>query len=153
MMQTLLRAALLIVIAVPAAAQTPASVAGTYEIDYPVRMAMINGEPGEPTMAKVKLVLEVKGDSAIATWQLTGAPREVPAQTLRGTWKGNTVKLSGVSQARIRGNGEEQQISMQQEYDITVDGDTIKGSITTIPPDNIMINMAPRTFNGKRVTT
>ena len=135
---------------VTASAVRGQSVAGTYAIEYPVRM-MVNDQPQQTeTIAKVKLVLEQKGDSVVGRWQLV-SPREVPAEELRGTVSGNRLRLFGKSNAKMRGmNGEEQALTMTQEYVITIDGEALEGTIQVHPPEGISISGPTRQFTGKR---
>jgi hypothetical protein len=138
-----------VALAVASGVQAQAGVAGTYAVEYPVRM-MVNGEPAPSEVtAKAKLVLEQKGDSVFGTWQLT-APRQAPPQTLRGTIDGKNIRLWGTGHAKMRGPDGEQSLSMNEEYVFTIDGDAVKGSITVHPPEGIQIQGAPRTFTGKR---
>src|SRR5687768_1147964 len=109
-----------------ASAGSAQSIAGTYDVEYPVRM-MVNDNPSQAeSLAKVKLVLEQKGDSVVGRWQMV-SPRETPPEELRGTVVGNRVRLFGSAQAKLRGNGEEKTFSMTQELVFTVEGDEIKG--------------------------
>ena len=136
-------------LAVASGVQAQAGVAGTYAVEYPVRM-MVNDQPSPSEVtAKVKLVLEQKGDSVFGTWQLT-EPRQAPPQALRGTIDGKSVRLWGTGQAKMRGPDGEQSLSMSEEYLLTIEGDAVKGSITVHPPEGIQIQGAPRTFTGKR---
>ncbi len=131
-------------------AQTP-GVAGTYAVEYSVRMMTNDREPAPTeTVAKVKLVLEQKGDSVFGTWQMT-APRESPAQQLRGKVEGKNVRLWGTVSGHMRGpDGSERTVSMTQEYVMTIEGDVLKGSITVHPEEGIEIHADPRPFTGKR---
>jgi hypothetical protein len=132
-----------------AAGSSAQSVAGTYSIEYSARM-MVNDQPSPTeTITKVKLVLEQKGDSVRGSWQMV-SPREAPVQQLKGTVQGNTVRLFGSASAMMRGAGDDRQVTMTQEYVITIDGEAVKGYITVHPPEGIMINGAERHFTGTR---
>jgi hypothetical protein len=140
-------ALLAVILGEPAEAQS--AVAGTYAIEYPVRM-MLNGEPApNEVTARVKLVLEQKGDSVFGTWQLN-EPRQGPTQQLRGTLDGKSVRLWTTSEAKLRGPDGERSVSMNEEYVITIEGDIVKGSITVHPPEGVEIRGPARTFSGKR---
>jgi hypothetical protein len=147
-MKQILIAAALFAAAQPLAAQAP--IAGTYAVEYPVRM-MVNGEPSpNETMAKVKLVLEQKGDSVFGTWQMVDGTRAIPAQKLAGTAKDGTARLYGTSEARMRNPDGEQVMTMTMEYVMTVDAETISGAIHVHPPEGITVSGEPRRFSGKR---
>ena len=137
-----------IVLGEPVQAQTP-SVTGAYAVEYPVRMMM--GDQPSPTevTAKVKLVLEQKGDSVFGTWQLV-EPQQAPVQQLRGKLDGKNVRLWGTNEAKLRGPDGERSLSMSEEYVFTIEGDAVKGSITVHPPEGIQINGPARSFTGKR---
>jgi hypothetical protein len=147
-MKRILIAAALFAAAQPLTAQAP--IAGTYAVEYPVRM-MVNGEPSpSETIAKVRLVLEQKGDSVFGTWQMVDGARQIPAQKLAGTTRDGTVRLFGTSEARMRSSEGEQVTTMTMEYVVTVDADTITGAIHVHPPEGITVSGEPRKFSGKR---
>jgi hypothetical protein len=101
-------------------------------------------------MAKVKLVLEQKGDSVFGTWQMT-APRESPVQQLRGKMEGKTARLFGLVTGKMRGpDGSDRELSMTQEFEVTVDGDVIKGTMKIHPSEGVEIQAPARPFTGKR---
>ena len=125
------------------------SVSGTYDVEYAARMIVKDAPQQTETMNKVKLVLEQKGDSVIAKWQLV-SPMQMPVEELRGTLSGNQVRLFGTANAKLRGPSGEQSLTMTQEYVIVIQGDEIKGTIEVHPPEGISISGPPRTFTGKR---
>jgi hypothetical protein len=94
-------------------------------------------------------VLEQKGDSVFGTWQLR-EPREAPPQQLRGKIDGKSIRLWAPAEAKLRGPDGERAVSMNEEYVLTIEGETVKGTITVHPPEGIEINGSPRTFSGKR---
>lgn len=138
-----------------AAGDARAQVAGTYE--WEMDMMIRRGGDGTETSgdkAKVKLVLEVKGDSVFGTYAVTppaGAGSiNIPPRQLKGTVSGNKVVFTMTGQARLNVNGEEQTVQMVSTYNATVEGDEIKGTIDVSAPE---MPMAPpqRSFSGKRV--
>ena len=148
-----MRKSLCLATALLAVAQTVSaqSVAGTWNVDYAVRMMAANNEPSpSETVAKVKLVLEQKGESVFRTWQMT-APRESPVQQLRGKMEGKSARLFGVVTGKMRGpDGSDRELSMTQEFEITVTGDSMSGTMKVHPGEGVEIQATPRSFTGKR---
>jgi hypothetical protein len=98
-------------------------------------------------------VVTIKGDSALATWQLPIPGKETKEMTLKGTVKGNTLTLqSATQQAKLRGpDGEERTIDVSQQYVLTVSGDEVSGEVSYQSSDE-NVQMPTRSLKGKRAT-
>ncbi|HEX9108923.1 MAG TPA: hypothetical protein VF832_16870 [Longimicrobiales bacterium] len=134
----------------PARAQE-AGPAGTWTIEF---VRGIRNENGEETVEKghARVTLEVRGDSALAQWQVLEPDRDgkpVPPRTLRGTAAGAHLVLTDHRQAQVQRNGDESTVDITVTYDLTIAGDTITGTQAATSADG-MISSEPRPVSGKR---
>lgn len=143
-------AALSVALAAPVAGQSP--VAGVWQAEVARRVENINGEERASDIALVRYMLEVRGDSVFGTFRMVDAPADVPARTIRGTYRDGVLKLvAEPSQATIRtGDGGENRIQMIMEYDLEVDGDVISGTQQAHSTDGT-IQSQQRPFKATRV--
>jgi hypothetical protein len=102
-----------------------------------------NGNVSTGDKAKVRLVLEQRGDSVAGTLEPVdapagpGGPAPAPRQ-LRGTTSGNKVSLSSEAEVRVNMNGEESVRRVTMMYDLTLDGEKLEGTIVTRGPGGEM---------------
>jgi hypothetical protein len=116
------------------------------ELDRMVRNENGNVSTGEK--AKVRLVLEQRGDSITGTLAPVDAPAGgPPARLLRGTVSGNKVSLSSEAEVRRNMNGEESVVRVTMVYDLTLNGDTLEGTMVARMPDR---DMPGRPFSARR---
>ena len=127
-------------------------VAGTWTVDFDRLLTRTaDGRDTVTARGKAQLVIEVKGDSVFGTWTFE-EPGSQPRK-LRGTWKGNAVKLvSGALPGTIHTNGKVTEMAFINTYEATVTGDAIVGTVTP-QPQNAQLQATGqrvRKFEGKR---
>ena len=120
------------------------------EFDRMVRNEGGNVSTGE--RAKVRLVLEQRGDSLTGTLEPidpASGPggRAVAPRALRGTIAGNKVSLASEAEVRRSFNGEESVQRVTIIYDLVVDGDALEGTMIARGPD---METPPRRFTARR---
>jgi hypothetical protein len=126
------------------------NVAGKYAVEFPYQMRRGGGLEQAEQKAQATLTLVLKGDSVVATWQVTGGGIPAsPGREGRGTVQGNTAKFDILSQARVNINGNETPVEMISTYTATVEGDEIKGTIESRSVDG-SVQAPVRNFSGKR---
>jgi hypothetical protein len=144
--------AALLLIAPGARAQ---GVTGRWNVEFDSRMAMSpGGEPVVEDRAKARLTLEQHGDSISGSWLMTSPPpagRPAPTQRqVRGIISGKTIRFTtGPTEATINRNGEESKVQVITDYEATIDGDKLAGTMTSHAVDGSMGNLA-RKFDGAR---
>ena len=148
-MKTRVGALCLLVAALATGDANGQSVAGTYTWEIATSMRRDNNGDTAGEMAEVKLTIETRGDSILGTYAMTPKGRTVPVRNVRGTWKDNTITFKFESQATLNMNGEQRQVQTTQVFNATIEGDAIKGTITTQVPDN-SFSAPVRNFAGKR---
>jgi hypothetical protein len=131
MLACALTAASLVAAASPLGAQ---GVSGRWIAEFDRTVRNENGNVTTADKAKARLVLEQRGNSVTGTLQLVDAPagpggRAPTPRQLRGTISGNKVSLSSEAEARVNRNGEESVQKVTLVYDLTLDGDTLEGTV------------------------
>ncbi len=144
-------AALLIV-----APSVHAQVAGKWNVEYDMRIRSGMGGDEVEERGKARLTLEQHGDSLSGTWLMTSAPppgtSAQPQRPIRGTVSGKTIKFSaGPAEATINRNGDITKVQVITDYEGTIDGDKIAGTMTSHAADGPMAGMSmTRKFDGLR---
>ena len=128
-------------------------VAGTWAVDFDQTVRR-TADGGDQVVARGKavLVIEVKGDSAFGTWTTQSSGLRVVK--LRGTHKGNSVKLvSDVQTGSSITRAGTTTITFINTYEATVTGDAIVGTTTTQSQNAQPAATRARAlkFEGKRV--
>ena len=139
----------LLAVAPPLGAQ---SVTGRWIAEFDRTVRNENGSVSTGDKAKARLVLEQRGDSVTGTLELVDPPtgpggRAAPPRQLRGTISGNKVSLASEAEVRRNMNGEESVQRVTMVYDLTLDGDTLQG---TIVPRTAEREMPARPFSARR---
>jgi hypothetical protein len=129
-------------------------VAGTWAVDFDQLIRrMPDGRDTVAQRGKALLVIDVKGDSAFGTWTPKGIGGQQRVVNLRGTRKGNTVKLVSDPQSgsRVTPNGTTP-VTFVTTYEATVTADAMAGTMTN-QSQNSQVTTAgqrARKFEGKR---
>jgi hypothetical protein len=129
-------------------------VAGRWIAEVERTMRNENGNVTAGDKAKLRLVLEQKGDSVTGTLQVVDPPvgpggRAPTPRPIRGTISGNKVALQTEAEARRNLNGEESVQRVTVVYDLTLDGDKLEGTTIAKLPD---MEMPARPFTARRET-
>jgi hypothetical protein len=132
-------------------------VTGKWNVEYDMRIRSGMGGDEVEERGKARLTLEQHGDSVTGTWLMTSpAPppgtAAQPLRTIRGTVSGKTVKFSsGPAEATINRNGDITKVQVMTDYEATIDGDTLAGTMTSHALDSAMAGMSMnRKFDGVR---
>jgi hypothetical protein len=126
-------------------------VAGAWKLEY-VRRVTNDGSGEQAEMGHARVLLDVHGDSVVATWQaLEPGPdgKALPARVIHGTVSGDHVILKSQAQARMMRNGDVSTVELTITYDLTVKGDTIAGVQLADAADGSMSPPA-RPIHGER---
>jgi hypothetical protein len=127
-------------------------VAGRWIAEFDRMMRNENGSVSTGEKARLRLVLEQRGDSVTGTLlPVDGAAgpggSAAPPRQLRGTISGNKVALSSEAEMRRNMNGEESVQRVTMVYDLTLDGDKLDGTMVAKSPDR---DMPARPFSARR---
>jgi hypothetical protein len=127
-------------------------VAGTWAVDYDRLIKRgANGQDSVAERGKSRMVIEVKGDSAFGTWITGGAGGQQRILKLRGTRKGNAVKLVSDAQPGMGTvNGKTIPMTFITTYEATVTGDAMVGTMISQPQNTQAMTARARKFEGKR---
>jgi hypothetical protein len=128
-------------------------VAGTWQVNYDMRIERTGGEDVVTERGKATLTLTQKGDSVSGSWVVTAGPpgRPVPPpRAVKGTFRSGTLNFSGDPvAAQIMQNGESSSVMMLQEYEGTLSGDALKGTFTAHSMDG-SIQAGTRNWDATR---
>jgi hypothetical protein len=125
-------------------------VAGTWAVNFDKTIKRdADGRDSVAVRGRAQLVIEVKNDSAFGIWTLEG-PGGQPLK-LRGTWKGNSVKLvSDVLTGQSITRAGTTTVTYVSTYEATVTADVIAGTTTSQQKGQLAVGARARKFEGKR---
>ncbi len=116
-----------------------ASATGAWSTSMARGMRNENGNITAESSIAMRLELKVEGDQVTGSWGPAEAPATgaaTPRRAVKGTVKGNALALTAdAQQARIMMNGEESTIQLIPTFTLTLDGDTLKGTLPRVPAD------------------
>ena len=150
----LLVATLAFAAAGPLSAQ--AGVAGSWIMDFPIGLRVINGVESSTGTGQARMTLTVTGDSVHGTWRdiTRGTTQPARPRTLLGTIaKGRVrVETDPPDEGVIRDAEGEQHVRMRRIYDFTARGDSLLGTEQSINADDGTVAHS-RAFSARREAT
>jgi len=109
--------------------------AGKWIAEFEVGMRNVNGEVSSTGTGRARMTLELRGDSVFGTWEVLdpAPPAGAATRPLKGTIANGVLKLeTEVAERRIMMNETEQRIKMVTRYELTIQGDSISGTVRQV---------------------
>ena len=139
-------------LAAPLSAQAPSPLLGTWSIDWEVGRRIMNGDVTS-IKAKGTLLIAASGDSLLATVTTVSRDDNAPPRppvTLGGRLTATGAEFRQRSEAIMNTNGEERKQVITSTWTLTLNGQTMKGTIAREVPGMLQGNAASE-LTGTRV--